>query len=102
MKKSTHEDVRKVIMKKFEDEDECKGEGSIRKISIPMEKFKNQGWSLPWSVSSSTYFQSHNGITYEEHHLTLNTKKKTIFQSSRKEDPYLAWSKHVSSEGGLL
>ena len=42
MKKSTHEDVRKVIMKKFEDEDDCKGGGSIHKISIPMKKLKNR------------------------------------------------------------
>ena len=102
MKKSTHEDVRKVIINKFEDEDECKGIGYIYKISIPMEKFKNQWWSLAWSVSSLTYFQSQNGSTYEEHHLTLNTEKKTNFQSSREEDPYLAWSKHVSSEEGSL
>ena len=32
MNKSAQEDVRKMIMKKFEDEDECKGEGSIHKI----------------------------------------------------------------------
>ena len=31
-----------------------------------------------------------------------STKKKTRFQSSREEDPYLAWRKHDSSEGGLL
>ena len=41
MKISTHEDVMKVILKKFEDVDECKGEGSIHKISNPMEEFKN-------------------------------------------------------------
>ena len=89
-------------MKKFEDEYECKGRGSIRKIPIPMDKFKNQWWNLPWSVSSSTYFQIQNGSTYEENHLALNTKKNISFQSSREEDPYLAWRKHVSSEGGLL
>ena len=43
-------------MKKFEDEDESKGEGSIRNISIPMEKFKNQCWGHPWRLSSSIYF----------------------------------------------
>ena len=42
MNKSTHEDVRKAIVKKFEDGDEGKGRGSICKISIPMKKFKNQ------------------------------------------------------------
>ena len=42
MKKSTHEDVMNVTMNKFEDKDECKGGGSIRKISIPMEKFTNR------------------------------------------------------------
>ena len=49
-----------------------------------------------------TNFQSQNGSPYEEHRLTLNTKKNTSFQFSREEDPYLAWRKHVSSEGGLL
>ena len=42
MKKSSHEYVRKVIMKKFEDEYECKGVGLISKKSIQMNKFKNQ------------------------------------------------------------
>ena len=32
----------------------------------------------------------------------LKLEEKTCFQSSREEDPYLAWSKHVLSEGGLL
>ena len=35
MKKSIHEDVKKVIMKKFEYVDEWKRGGSIHKISIP-------------------------------------------------------------------
>ena len=30
----------------------------------------------------------------------LTPEEKICFQSSREEDPYLAWSKHVSSEGG--
>jgi hypothetical protein len=42
MKKSTHNDVMKVILKKFEDKDGCKGRGSIHVISIPMRKFKAQ------------------------------------------------------------
>ena len=40
MNKSTHEDVMKVAMKKFEDKDGCKGRGC--KISIPINKFKDQ------------------------------------------------------------
>ena len=32
----------------------------------------------------------------------LTPKEKTCSQSSKEEDPYLALSKHVSSEGGLL
>ena len=42
MKKSTHEDVMKVTMKKFEDKYGCKGGGSIPVISIPMNKFKDK------------------------------------------------------------
>ena len=42
MKKSTHEGVMKLTMKKFEDKDGCKGGGFIHVISIPMNKFKNQ------------------------------------------------------------
>ena len=42
VKKSTHEDVMKVNMKKFEDKYGCKGRGSICVISIPMEKFNDR------------------------------------------------------------
>ena len=42
MKKSTHEDVMKVTMKKFEDKYGCEGGGSNRVISIPMNKFKDK------------------------------------------------------------
>ena len=48
------------------------------------------------------FFKRWNGKTYGEQHITLNIKKKTCFQSSRDEDPNLAWSKLVSSKGGLL
>ena len=41
MKKSTHEDVMKVTMKKVEDKDGCKGGDSICVISIPLKKFKD-------------------------------------------------------------
>ena len=85
-------------MKKFEYVDECKGEGSIHKISIPMDKFKNRWWSLPWSVSNSSYFQSQNGSTYEEPISLSTLGEKTCFQFLREKYPYLAWSKHVSSE----
>jgi hypothetical protein len=47
-----------------------------------------------------------NGDTYGEQHITLNTilllEENTCFQFSRDEDPDLAWSKPVSSQGGLL
>ena len=43
-----------------------------------------------------------NGNTYGEQHIALNTKMKTCFQSSKDEDLNLAWSKYVSSQGGLL
>ena len=35
--------------------------------------------------------------------ISLSTPgEKTCFQFSREKDPYLPWSKHVSSERGLL
>ena len=42
MKKSNHEDVMKMILKKFKDKDGCKGGGSFCVISSPMKKFKDQ------------------------------------------------------------
>ena len=38
----------------------------------------------------------------ENNILLLTPEEKTCFLSSRDEDPNLAWSKLVSSEGGLL
>ena len=58
MKWLTHKDVRKVIVKKFEVEDECRGEGLIGNSSIQMKKFKNHCWGHPWRLSSSIYFQT--------------------------------------------
>lgn len=42
MKKSNNEDVMKMILKKFEDKDGCKGEGSFHVMSNPMNKFKDK------------------------------------------------------------
>jgi hypothetical protein len=42
MKLLAHKGVRKVIVKKFEDEDEWKGGGLISKKSIQMKIFKKQ------------------------------------------------------------
>ena len=42
MKKSNRENVMKMILKKFEDKDGCKGRGSFHVISIPMKNFNDQ------------------------------------------------------------
>ena len=78
MKWLTRKDVKKVIVKKFEDGDECKGGGLLWKNSIQMKKFKNQCWGHPWRISISIYLQGWNGSTYEEHHLTLDTKREDM------------------------
>ena len=92
----------KVILNKFEDKDGCKGGGHICVISIPMKKFKDQWWSLTWSVSSLECFQKtewkHIWITPSH----SQQQEKTCFQSSRDEDHDLGWRKLISSQGGLL
>ena len=71
MKYSTHEDVMKVILNKFEDKAVCKGGGS--KISIPVKKFK----VFYEMFQVQNVFKRQNGDTYEEQCITLNTKNKT-------------------------
>jgi hypothetical protein len=45
-----------MILKECEDEDGCKGGGSIHDVSGLMKNFKDRWWSLSWKASRPTYF----------------------------------------------
>ena len=79
MKKSNHEDVMKVILKKIENKDGCKGRGYFHVISIS----KINSEVCHGKFQAQHIFKRQDGNAHGAQLITLNTKRKTYFQFLR-------------------